>query len=129
VLRFVKLNPASIIFGVNAIVAMIVAYGVHLTNTQTAAITVIVTAVLTILTAATTRPVGLQLITGAVTTIAAALAAFGTHHLSAVQVSTGVAVLSIILGIGFHLAHIPVAAVRKGTTADAIQLGHGGLAR
>lgn len=127
-ITFIKLNPAAIIFGVNAVVAMAVAYGAHLTADQTGAITAIVTGVLTIVTAFATRPVGLQVILGGVTAIATALATFGLHLTSA-QIGTGVTVLSIVLAGVFHLAHVPVTAARKGTTADAIQLSRGGLAR
>jgi hypothetical protein len=128
-LRFIKLNPASILFAVNAVVAMAVAYGAHLSTDQTGAITAIVTAVLTIFTAATTRPVGLQVILGGVTAIATALATFGLHLTSA-QIGTGVTVLSIVLAGIFHLAHVPVAAAKQGTTADALQgVRTGGPAR
>jgi hypothetical protein len=123
------LNPASILFAVNALVAMAVAYGAHLSTDQTGAITAIVTAVLTIFTAATTRPVGLQVILGGVTAVATALATFGLDLTSA-QIGTGVTVLSIVLAGVFHLAHVPVTAAKAGTTADAMQgVRTGGIAR
>jgi hypothetical protein len=129
VLRFVKLNPASILFAVNAIVAMAVAWGAHLSPDQTGAITAIVTALLTVITAATTRPVGLQLILGGVSAIITAMATFGLH-LTQAQIGTGVTVLSIVLAGIFHLAHVPVTAARQGTTADALQgVRTGGIAR
>jgi hypothetical protein len=128
VLRFVKLNPASILFAVNAIVAMAVAWGANLSPDQTGAITAIVTGILTIVTAAATRPVGLQLILGAATAIVTAMATFGLDLTSA-QIGTGVTVLSIVLAGVFHLAHVPVSAAKAGTTADAMQLSRGGLAR
>jgi hypothetical protein len=127
-MRFIKLNPASILFAVNAIVAMAVSWGANLSPDQTGAITAIVTAVLTIFTAVTTRPVGLQVILGGVTAVATAMATFGLH-LTQAQIGTGVTVLSIVLAGVFHLAHVPVAAAKQGTTADAIQLSRGGLAR
>lgn len=120
IITWITLNPAAILFAVNALVAMAVAWGAHLTADQTAAIIAIVTAVITIVTAASTRPVGLQLITGAVTAAATAAAAFGLH-LTTAEIGSGATVLSIILAIGLHLAHTPVAAAKQGTTAYALQ--------
>jgi hypothetical protein len=118
-LRLIKLNPAAILFAVNALLTMAVQWGANLTADQTGAITAIVTAVITIIAAATTRPVGLQLIAGAVTSIATAWAAFGLH-LTVTQISSGVVVLSIVLAGILHLAHVPATAFRQGTTAEAI---------
>jgi hypothetical protein len=119
-LRFLKLNPAAILFAVNALVAMLVTWGLKLSPEQAGGITAAVTAALTIVTAATTRPVGLQVILGGVTAIAVAAGTWGIH-LTTAQIGTGVTVLSIILAGVFHLAHVPVAAARAGTTAHAMQ--------
>jgi hypothetical protein len=118
--NFLTLNPAAILFAVNALCAMAVAWGAHLTADQTAGITAAVTAVITIITAASTRPVGLQLIVGGVAALATAGAGFGLH-LTTVQIGSGATVLSLLLAGLFHLAHVPVAAAKQGTTAAALQ--------
>jgi hypothetical protein len=117
-LRWIKLNPSALLFGINALLNMLVAWGVNLSPDQTGAVATISTAVITIITAAATRPVGLQLITGAVSSVAVAFGAFGLH-LAANQISTGTVVLSIVLAGIFHLAHTPVSSWKAGTTADA----------
>ncbi len=119
-LKIIKLNPSAILFGLNAAIAMATAWGLNLSPDAQGALVTIATAVITIVTAAATRPVGLQLITGAVASAAVAFGAFGLH-LSAGQVSSGTVVLSIVLAGFFHLAHTPVTQFRKGTTAEAVE--------
>lgn len=93
-----KFEPAVILYGVNSLVALLVAYGVDLTKDQVAAITVIATAIVAIVTAVMTRPVVVSTITGAVGSLLAAVAAFGLH-LSADQIGATVTVLSIVLAL------------------------------
>src|SRR5260221_3146253 len=118
-LKIIKLNPSAILFGLNAVIAMATAWGLNLSQQGQGALVTIATAVITIATAWRTRPVGLQLITGAVASAAVAFGAFGLH-LSADQVSTGTVVLSTLLAGIFHLAHTPVTQFRRGTTAEAV---------
>ena len=115
-----KLNPTAIVFAVNALVNLAVAWGVNLTADQQGAFTGIATAICVIIAAATTRPIGLQAIIGGATAIVTGLAPFGLHW-TANQVSTAGVALSLVLGAIFHLAHTPVAALKQGTTADALQ--------
>jgi len=119
-LKIIKLNPSAIIFGLNAVIAFATAWGLNLSQEQQAAVVTIATAVLTIAAAFATRPVGLQLIIGAVTSGAVA---FGAFHLtlSPDKLSAATALLSIILGIGFHLAHYPVTAWKQGTDATSLE--------
>lgn len=93
-----KFEPAVILYGVNAAVALVVAYGLDLTKTQIAAITVAATAVLAIVTAVMTRPVVVSTITGAVASLLTAVAAFGLH-LTGDQIGATVTVLSIGLAL------------------------------
>jgi hypothetical protein len=118
--RFVTLNPAAILFAVNAVGALIVAWGGHFTADQLAVVDGVITAVLTLITTLATRPVGLQLVVGGAVAVITALAPLGLH-LTAAQISTGSVVLSIVLAGVFHLAHVPVAAAKQGTTAHALQ--------
>lgn len=97
-MRIFGYEPATILYGVNAAVALLVAYGLDLSKDQVSAITLIATALLTVITAAMTRPVVVSSITAAVGTCLAAVAAFGLH-LSADQIGASVTVLSIVLAL------------------------------
>lgn len=89
-------EPATILYAVNAAVALLVSYGLPLNHDMAAAITVIATAVLTIATAVMTRPFVVSSVTAAVGSLLAAVAAFGLH-LSSDQIGTSVTALSIVL--------------------------------
>lgn len=91
-------EPAVLIYTVNAIVAMLASYGLPLTHSQVAAITTIATAILTITTAAMTRPIVVSTVTAALGTLLTAAAAFGLH-LTSNQIGTTVAALSIVLAL------------------------------
>lgn len=93
-----KADPAVILYGLNAVVALLVSFGLPLGTAQVGAITVVFTAVLAIWTAATTSPVVVSSITGAVGTALAAVAAFG-FNLTANQIGSVVTVLSIVLAL------------------------------
>lgn len=117
--RFLTLNPNSILFVINAVIAALTAWGLNVSPDVAGAITVIATAVITIISAAATRPVGLQLITGAAASALAAFSAFGLH-LSTDQISRTMVLVSLVLAGILHLAHTPVTAWRQGTTADEL---------
>ena len=89
-------EPATILYAVNAGVALLVAYGLPLSHDMVAAVTVIATAVLTIATAVMTRPFVVSSVTAAVGSLLAAVAAFGLH-LSADQIGTAVSALTVVL--------------------------------
>ena len=89
-------EPATILYAVNAAVALLVSYGLPLNHDMVAAITVIATAVLTIATAVMTRPFVVSSATAAVGSLLAAVAAFGLH-LSGDQIGTAVTALSVVL--------------------------------
>lgn len=91
-------EPATILYGVNAAVALLVAYGLDLSKDQVSAISVVTTALLTIVTAAMTRPVVVSSITAAVGTCLTAVAAFGLH-LTADQIGATVTAISIVLAL------------------------------
>jgi hypothetical protein len=93
-----RLEPAAILYGLNALIALLVAYGLPLTQDQTGAIVTVATAVLAIWAALTTRPVVVSTITGAVGTALAAVAAFGLE-LSADQIGATVMALSVVLAL------------------------------
>lgn len=91
-------EPAVILQALNAAIALAVAFGFGLDEPQVAAITVIATAVVAILTALTTRPVVVASVTGAASTALSAFAAFGLE-LSAQQIGAVVTALSIMLAL------------------------------
>ena len=92
------LEPAAYLYAINAGVALLVAYGLPLSHGQVAAVTTIATAILTIATAIMTRPIDVSGLTAAVGIGLAAAASFGLH-LSADQIGTTVAALSIVLAL------------------------------
>lgn len=92
------LEPATILYAINAGVALLVAFGFNLTTDQVGAVTLIATAVLAIATAFMTRPVVVSTITGAAASLLTAVAAFGLH-LSGNQVGAVVTALSIVLAL------------------------------
>lgn len=93
-----KLEPAVIIYSVNAFVALLVSFGLGLSQDQVSAITVIATAVVAIVTAIMTRPIVVSALTGAVGSLLAAVAAFG-FELSAEQIGATVTFMSIVLAL------------------------------
>lgn len=92
------LEPAVILYGLNALVALLVSFGLPLSHAMVAAITTIATALLAIITASMTRPVVVSTITGAVGTLLTAVAAFGLD-LTTDQIGSVVTVLSIVLAL------------------------------
>jgi hypothetical protein len=121
ILTWIKLNPAAILFAVNAIIALAIAWGTNWSAGTTAIVDGVITAGITLLTVATTRPINLQLIVGGTAGLVTALAPFGLH-LTADQISSASVVLSLVLAAVFHLAHTPVVAANLGTTGNEIQL-------
>lgn len=91
-------EPAVIAYTVNAAVALLISFGLGLTQDQVSAIAVITTAILAGITAMMTRPVVVSALTGAVATALAAVAAFG-FELSADQIGAWVTALSIVLAL------------------------------
>lgn len=91
-------EPAVLLYALNAGVALLVAFGLPLSQSQVAAVTTIATAVLSIATAIMTRPIVVSTITAAVASLLTAGAAFGLH-LSANQTGAVVTALSIGLAL------------------------------
>jgi formate hydrogenlyase subunit 3/multisubunit Na+/H+ antiporter MnhD subunit len=91
-------EPAVIVYSVNALVALLVAYGLDLSQEQTAAVSSIATAVVAIIVTVMTRPIVVSALTGAVTTLMTAVAGFGLEF-TADQIGATVTVLSIVLGL------------------------------
>lgn len=112
-MRIFGYEPAAIAYAVNALVAMLVAWGLDLTQDQVAAVSTITTAILAAVVAAMTRPVVVSTITGAAATVLTAFVAFGLH-LSADQISTAVTVGSIVLALLLRANVSPAPAVTQG---------------
>jgi hypothetical protein len=123
--NFLSLNPASILFAVNAIIALCIAWGAHWSPGTTGIVDGVITAAITLVTVAMTRPISLQLVAGAATALITALAPFGLH-LTTDQLSSGAVVLSLVLAGVFHLAHYPYVAWKRGTSADELARGTAG---
>lgn len=117
-----RYEPAVALYAVNSVVAAVVAFGLHLTPTQTAAVTTIATGILALTAASLTRPVTVSAITGAVATVAAAGAAFGLH-LTTGQIGAGVTVLSLLLSLVLRQAVTPAARLRDAALATPAPTG------
>lgn len=120
IITWITLNPAAILFAVNAVIALAISWGTSWSTDTTAIVDGAITAAIALLTACFTRPIGLQLIVGATTGLVTALAPFGLH-LTTDQLSSGAVVLSLVLAGIFHAAHVPYVAAKRGTTAHALQ--------
>jgi hypothetical protein len=96
-----KFYPATILYALNTAVAFLVAFGLNLSATQTAAITTIATAVLGIAVAFTVRPPAVPVISAAFASALAAGASFGLH-LSPNQIGVTIAALSLVVGFLTH---------------------------
>lgn len=96
ILAVIKTEPAMILYSLNAVVALAVSFGLNLTHNQEAAVTTAAAAVLTMATAAATRPVAVSALTGALATGITAAGTFGLH-LTTGQVGSLVAVVTIVL--------------------------------
>lgn len=97
----VQYEPAVLAWAINGGIAALVAFVFHVTPDQTAAVTVITTALSAVYTAIMARPVSVSILTGSVATIATASAAFGLH-LGTDVIATIVAVLSSVLSLYFR---------------------------
>lgn len=110
-MRIFGFEPAVVAYGVNALVALLVAYGLELSQSQVEAIAVITTAILAAVVAAMTRPIVVSTITGAVGTALVAVAAFGLT-LNEEQIGATVTALSIVLALLLRQNVSPAPAVR-----------------
>lgn len=104
-------EPAVVLNSLAALVTALTAFGVHASPTQTAAVATIGTALAAIITAFSTRPVSVPVITGAVSTIAVAAGAFGLHLTSA-QIGAAVPVLGLVLSLVLRQAVTPLVTLR-----------------
>lgn len=111
-----KWYPAGYLYALNTVVALVVAFfpGLHVTHTQTAAITTIATAVLAVVTALMTRPPAVPVIAGALGTMLVAAGAFGLH-LTDGQTATLVAFVSLAVAFFTHQNVTPKAGSPTGT--------------
>lgn len=95
-MRIFGYEPAVLLYALNAGVALLVAFGLDLSKDQVSAVTMVATAVLTIVAAVVTRPIVVSTITAAAASLLTAVAAFGLH-LSGDQIGTAVTALSVAL--------------------------------
>jgi hypothetical protein len=95
--KLISLEPVLSASTVQAVLALIIAVGVHLSPAVTGAIEAVAAALLALATAASVDKVTPALWTGLVTALSTLLVAFGVHHISAGQVSAVNALLAIVL--------------------------------
>ena len=107
--RLWNYEPAILAWALSGGLAVLLGNVFHISSTQEAAVTTILTALAAIATAVKARPVEVSVVVGAVATIAVAAAAFGLH-LSAAEIGAASAILSGILGLVFRANVSPAAA-------------------
>lgn len=105
-------EPAVYLYAINALVALLVAYGLDLTQVQVAAISTFATAGFAAATAILTRPVDVSAVTGAVGTGLTAAVAFGLQ-LTTEQVGATVTALSVVLALVLRVNVSPIAPPRS----------------
>lgn len=103
-----RTEPAVVLYGLNAVLAALVTFGLPLSHDQTAAIVTIATALLALVAALSVRPVSVAAITGGIAVIVTAAAAFGLHVTQA-QLGAAIPVLSIVLALVLRQAVVPKA--------------------
>jgi hypothetical protein len=120
-IRKFLLNPTVILYFVNALLALAVAWGWHLSTTEAGAVDTITTGVLTIADAFLVQPVSVAVIMSAAATVVTAFAAFGLD-VSADRVTATAAVISAVLGLALYWMGVPNVAAEQGVTAQQLLL-------
>ena len=110
-------EPAVVAWAVNGGVATVLAFLLNLDGTQTATVTTITTALTAIVTAVQARPVAVSVVTGALATVAQAVAAFGLN-LPPTVIGAITAVASAVLGLLFRQNLTPAVTLRGGPPAS-----------
>jgi hypothetical protein len=95
--KLISLEPVLSASTVQALLALIIAVGVHLSPAVTGGIEAVAAALLALITAASVDKVTPALWTGLVTALGTLLIAFGVPHVNAGEVSAVNAVLAIVL--------------------------------
>lgn len=106
-----KYEPVILAWALNGGLAVLLGNVFHISTTQEAAVTTIVTGLAGIYTWVMTKPRTVSALTSILATIAVAAGSFGLH-LSAGETGFGVAALGLILGLIFRANVSPSAAVK-----------------
>lgn len=117
IIRIIKTEPALITGLVQAVLALVVATGAHLTTDQMGALLTATTAVLALVAAASTRPFQVASLTGALTAVGTALVAFGVHHISPGEIASVNAVVVALAALLLRGHVSPAASVREAAPA------------
>jgi len=121
-----KLYPATILYALNAIIALVVSFG-FLSSATAHYVTVVATAVLGLVVAFLTKPVVVPVAAAAFAAILTGIGGFGLH-LTDAQVAAATVVFSMLAAFFTHQSVIPNAASRQGGTAAEIEARTGRLA-
>jgi hypothetical protein len=116
------MEPAVLAWALNGGVAVVLAFALHFTKTEEAAVATIVTALAAAYAAARTRPVAVSAVVGALVTGVTAASAFGLH-LSASEMGAGEAIVSGLLALLFRANVTPKAALKKMEFAEIRHFG------
>ena len=111
-LALLRAEPAVLANGLAAVASVWAAFGFRAPAHDVAAVATIATAVAGIVTAFLTRKVSVAAITGAVTTICVASAAFGLH-LSGAEIGALAPLVSIVVSLLLRQAQTPVVSMPR----------------
>ena len=120
IINIIRTEPAMILQVLNMGAAMLFAFGLNLSPQKTAAFIVIITGVLAVITAVTTRPIAVPVLAGVATSVLTACAAFGLDW-SQARIGTLVAFLTVIMSLALrqHLSPAPILAKKPVVSAVA----------
>lgn len=107
-----KFEPVFAAGTVQAVLALVVALGFHLSAAVTGSIEAVAAAVLALLVAASVDKITPALFTGLLTAVGTLLIAFGVHHITSGEVSAANALLAIILASLLREKVTPAAAIQ-----------------
>jgi hypothetical protein len=111
--KLISLEPVLSASTVQAVLALVIAVGVHLSPGVTGGIEAVAAALLALITAASVDKVTPALWTGLVTALGTLVVAFGVHHVNAGDVSAVNVVLAIVLASLLREKVTPLARTAK----------------
>lgn len=125
IIKALKSEPVAVTGAVQALVALLVSLGLHLSTDQTGAVLTVTTALLALLAAVSARPFAVSALTGLMSAVGTAAVAFGVHGISSGLVSAVNAALVAVLSLVLRGHVSPVSSPPNMVTLVAA--GHAGL--
>lgn len=108
-LTLIKTEPALVTGVVQAVIGVVVAFGVTLTTGQSGAVLAVTTALLALIAAVATRPFQVAALTGFGTAVGTLLLAFGVPHVTPGAVAAVNALVTVMAALIVRVHVTPVA--------------------